>query len=95
MSYYGLGDCLVTTPKDRVIVHIPCVRRDYFTVSKQCAKPLGIVENNRFESSWRDTINIVDNIDKGLLDSEIVDTEIVPVSKKHTGYKICSIDLNR
>ena len=34
-----------------------------------------------FESSWRDTINIVDNIDEGLLDSEIVDTEIVPVSK--------------
>ena len=65
MSYYGLGDCIGTTPKDRGTLNIPRVRLYYFTVSKQCAKPLGIVDNKRFESSRRDTMNIVDNVDEG------------------------------
>ena len=64
---------------------------------------MDIVENIIRDASQRDTINIVENIDEDKSDSEksneydaeIVDTEIIAVSKKHTGYKISSIDLDR
>ena len=45
VRYFCLGDCLGTTPKDRGLVHIPRIRRDYFTITKECAKTLDIVEN--------------------------------------------------
>ena len=103
VRYFCLGDCLGTTPKDRGLVHIPRIRRDYFTITKECAKTLDIAENNIRDASQRDTINIAENVDEDNSDSEksneydaeIVETEIIAISKKHTGYKISSIDLDR